>query len=72
MGRTMAKLGRECSCEVESLSSTVIKKVMKYYPVPTEELWRVELLNELISNELEVPGFDINEVEEMIYHLCTM
>ena len=72
MGRTMAKLGRECSCEEESLSSTVIKKVMKYYQVPTEELWRVELLNKLMSNELEVPGFDINEVEEMLDHLCTM
>ena len=70
MSRTMKKISRECVCSLESLSSGLIKKNMKYFPVPRNEEWRTGILNELLSDELEIPGLTAEEKKEIKEYLC--
>ena len=46
---------------------------LKYYPVSEENEHKIELLKELIDikfGEASVPGFDKEEIHEMIRHIC--
>ena len=70
MGRTLYKISRECSCSLESLTPGLTKKSMKYFPVPSTEEWRIGVLSELLSDELQIPGFTYQEVNELTTFLC--
>ena len=53
---------------------TIIKKTMKYCPVPSSDAWRVSLLHDLldIRNKMStLTGFSTAEVEDMIKFICT-
>ena len=53
---------------------TIIKKTMKYCPVPSSDAWRVSLLHDLldIRNKMStLTGFSTAEVEDMIQFICT-
>ena len=44
-----------------------------YMPIPYSELWRLNLLKELLEtrqNDTYLEGFNVNEITEMIKHLC--
>ena len=44
-----------------------------YKEFPAEEKFRVNLIKELIEvkqNKLEVPGFSLDEVDELLQHVC--
>ena len=46
---------------------------VKYRTVPSNEEYRVEFIKELIdvnNNQLEVPGFDDDELEDILQYLC--
>ena len=46
---------------------------IKYEEVPVNEEYRVSFIKELINieqNELEVPGFEGEELKEILQHLC--
>ena len=65
MGRTLSQISRECGLatwDPSRVSSTLVKTKMKYSAVPHPEEWRTGLLKELLSNQLEVPGFTDDEI----------
>ena len=46
---------------------------LSYFPIDENETWRVSLISEIIeSNEknLEVPGFNADELSEILNHAC--
>ena len=73
LGRTLSRLMLYCGIiddDLSRLSSTLIKKKMKYRDVPIGEEWRVNLSKELLKiqngNAVEIPGFTSEECEELI------
>ena len=74
MGRSLSQISRETGLarwEPSQLSPAFVKKKMKYSDVPTHEHWRTGFLSELLSDNLEIPGFTDDELEEMVSYLCT-
>ena len=47
-----------------------VKKKMKYFEVPPNELWRAGVLIELLSNQVEVTGFTKGEIDVMVSYIC--
>ena len=43
---------------------------MKYAVVPQPEEWRIGLLEDLVSNQLDVPGFTDDEIGDMVSYIC--
>ena len=73
MGRTLSQMGRECGLagwDKVKLTSGMIKEKMKYFAVPPNEAWKTGFLSELLDNELEIPGLNNDEIEEMVSYLC--
>ena len=70
----MSKIMRDCKLDMEDvryLNSTLIRSNMNYYPVPVEEEWRVGCLDELLNDQLEVPGFNENELKDIVSFICS-
>ena len=47
---------------------------LSYFPLDMEDSWKVGVIKEIIdakSDVLEVPGFDDDELETILLHLCT-
>ena len=73
MGCTLSKISRECGLatwDSSNLSSTLVKNKMKYSAVPQPEEWRIGLLKDLLSNQLEIPGFTDDEIGDMVSYIC--
>ena len=70
MGTPLRKISRECSYSLESLTPGLIKKSMNYFPIPSTEEWRIGVLTELLSADLQIPGFADNELHELTTFLC--
>ena len=73
-GRTLRRISLECSSPLGQLpSKLLVKKVMKFSPVPEAETWRLGLLNNLLDircSKAVLPGFTSTEVEDMIRYVC--
>ena len=47
--------------------------VMKYFPLPVNETWRIPLINELLAiktHNCELPGFTGKEIDDMLLYVC--
>ena len=67
-GRTISAIARDCGTERAILSSKDVKN-MKYFEVPTEEVWRNPFLGELLevrAGRSIIPGVEMDELEELI------
>ena len=71
LGRTLSTLARLCECQVSGLSASAVKRSVQYFSVPQDEEWRVKMIQELVNNEVEVPGFLPSELKAMKDYLCT-
>ena len=74
MGQCLSKISTECGVardDMAKLSSGMIKKKMRYFSVPEEQTWRIDILNELLNNGIDVEGFTDVEKQDMISFLCT-
>ena len=71
LGRTLGKLSSLCECQVSALTASAVKRSVNYFAVPIGEEWRLPMLVELLSPEVEVPGFLDEELKELVEHLCT-
>ena len=75
-GRTLYKIASECQIDFPTsqfISKTVVKKMMKYFPIPEEEAWRSGLLTDLLNARKDMttlPGFSKAEVEELLRFAC--
>ena len=47
---------------------------IQYFEAKPEDMWRIPLAKELLeinSNNLEVPGFDEEELKKILNYICT-
>ena len=76
-GRTLSRIASECDVDFSAqkiLSKTVVKKRMRYFPLPDGEAWRTSLLTDLLEarkDRSSLPGFSLAEVEELLQFVCT-
>ena len=74
VGRSLSRISRECNQDIFDpckLASSEVKRKMRYFPVPPGQSWRVPILCELLKNEFEIPGFEKEELNEMLTYICT-
>ena len=75
MGRTLDKLCNMMNLtDISLLSACEIKKRIKYFEIPEQEMWRVQSMNELLKlrmQSLSLPGFTKDEVNLMLVNICT-
>ena len=72
-GRTVSRLCRECKVDRGSLTVSTINKAVRYFSVPEGELWRIDIMKELLNVKrgcLIIGDFDYLEIEQMINFLC--
>ena len=73
MGKNLSQISTECGYRrwtEDEFKPNVIKKNMKYFPVPANQQWRVGLLQELLAENVQVQGFDEAEIKDLVDHLC--
>ena len=60
------KLDVDSSCKEDCAS-------LSYHPTPLEDKWKEAMVNELLEvrgNQLQVEGFETEELEMILEHLC--
>ena len=70
----MWNISSECGVDLGSLTPQVVKKSLRYFPVPEEQKWRVGLLRELVEvrkNTMEIATLTRIEVQKIIEDICT-
>ena len=70
--RTLRQIAEECEVNFPA-SKNIVKKMMKYFPVPEGESWRPPLLSELLNVRdgiSTLPGFSLAEVDEILKFVC--
>ena len=71
--QNLSRISRSVGCNVENLTCTLIKKQMKYCPVPENQQWRVDVLRDLQElkwNIIEIDGFlEDEELGDLIENL---
>ena len=77
LGRTLSSLMNSCGLQPEHLSNLtagLIKRKLSYQIVPEEELWRLDMGQELLKlrdgDYLDLPGFSKDELDELLKHVC--
>ena len=73
LGRNLFSIANDCSVNPSDLSKMLVKKQIKYFDVPLDHAWKVQVLKELLNtrmNNLYVEGFDDYVIIEMINMLC--
>ena len=73
-GRNFEKIAASCQTEMKNLTTKLIKNDMHYSKIPETELWREQVLNDLImtrTNKFTVENFDNEEIEDFLIHVCT-
>ena len=74
-GQNLRKIMLCCDMSsIYDLNCNSIDKLV-YAEVPKDQLWRINFLHELISTqqgELEVPGFNSEEISDMIDNICVI
>ena len=74
IGRTLSRISRDLQVAKEEVSSSMVTRMMKYFPVPEAQQWRVPVLHELLGardNSLEINDFNLDEINTMIDDICT-
>ena len=74
MGRTLSKMSRETDVDKASMTSSIVGKSLKYFPVPGDQMWRIDILKELLCVKrqlLSIDGFNFAQNNNMIDFLCT-
>ena len=74
MGKTLVKIGKDCKLDVDALTSSLVKRKMSYFSVPSEQTWRRDILLELLDARLGKTSIEHLEKDDftmMINHLCT-
>ena len=72
MGKNMASIERELGNA--NISSSLVKRKLKYFPVPVDEEWRIPYLRELLdvrSGKMSMSNIEGSDVTNMINQLCT-
>ena len=74
LGRTLGRIASECGVSVPSLNTTTVQKLVKYFDVPDDQLWRVPLLRELLdtrSKKCSIENLTTDQITFIIEDICT-
>ena len=75
LGRTLFTLCRLSDAQnTDSISCQTVKKNVKYFVVPEAEAWRVDMVSELLKlrkETLSLPGFNLEEIQDILDSVCT-
>ena len=72
--KNINNIADECNISVSDLCKNTVKRELKYFHAPEDQLWRIPLINELIDfkdNKYEINGFDLMELTDLINFLCS-
>ena len=72
MGRNLGSIAADL--HGDSVTAANVKLKLKYFPVPADETWRVDMLKELLevrSGLAVLPNLEPDDISEMIAILCT-
>ena len=73
-GKNLAEICSSCNVSKEEITPNLVKNQMRYFPLPENEKWRIPALIDLLNvqkNQMEVQGFNNQEIHQMIEFLCT-
>ena len=76
MSKTIAYVAEKCHTGIDNVmavSKKHIKDKLRYTEVDEEEEWRVSIGLEILSvrnSESEVPGFNSNELDDILTDIC--
>ena len=75
LGRTLFTLCRLSNVLTSNLlTCQLVKKNVKYFDVPEAEDWRVDMVGELLKlrkETLSLPGFNPDEIQDILDYVCT-
>ena len=74
-GNNLRSIATLCGTDVSELSPRLVKEEVKYRNIPTDEEWRLPILEELIfarDNNLEITGLTRRDINEIIRYTCTI
>ena len=72
-GSNLRYIANECNMNIDMLTPSSVKNEMTYFDCPANEVWRVELLRNIINirtSEMFLENFDDNELENILEHIC--
>ena len=72
MGKTMFKMRKEL--DGQDLTCRNIKSHMKFFPVPADETWRLDFLEELVAADTKkvmIENMNADDIKSMLNLLCT-
>ena len=68
-GQTLSMIGREVLNE--NITPNNVKRSMSYVKMPENEAWRIGPLREVMSLNMEIPGFSKEELDDIKNYLAT-
>ena len=75
-GKNMAEIASLCNIEKNVLSSHEVKQHMKYSKIPESEVWRENMLTEMLlyrnCDFIKIDNFLKQEIDDIIDVVCTM
>ena len=74
LGRCLSKLSTLCNVDRSCLNAKIVKEKICYQPVPDSEAWRIPIAYELLQyreDNFVIPGFDRDEMKELLDYVCT-
>ena len=72
MGKNLASIQRELN--MDNISPVVVKKNMKYFPLPENQAWRIHFIKELLearTGKVKIDNIETDDINNMIDLLCT-
>ena len=72
-GKNLSLIASLCDTTQANLIPHLVKKVMKYQPIPEKESWRQDILNELLLQrryEINIEDFERRELDSLIDLIC--
>ena len=72
-GKNLSNIANSCNVTKEYLCPSLVKEQMNYFSPPVNEQWRSSVVQELEvrRNNMDIQGFDNNEITEMLSYLCS-
>ena len=75
-GKNLSEISKLCNVERPKLTSHLVKQNMKYSHIPDTELWRENMLTEMLlyrsCNFVKIDNFLKHEIDDIIDMVCTI
>ena len=70
------KISHNCKEDIKKLTSRNVGDKFKYAPIPDKEMWKIDVIKEMLElkwNESEIDNFEVenNGLDLMIRFFCT-